>query len=606
MSKKRIFTWLTLAAAVLCLGAFSYAGAVKVGDTEKYKVDTWKSLLDVVSGAKAASGEVTIALSDDATTFVASNDASLDISEDKNITLDLGGKTLIMSGDTPRFEGHAVVISNDAGTLKITNGSMDVRSADAIHNYSDGKLTISGDVSIKVKSGDYFASGDKGGITINDGAKFYFENSADADKFVTDYLAVSHQKFGEGKNNWYTVETVNPKQEVGNATELKTVLENGYYTEVTLSDSYDKSAPLGDTVVAGNTKDLDLNSQELTVSGKITVPASTELTVYGGTVSKDGSVIFNVSGTLNLVGGKYYCTSGDYVSGDGEVKISEGTEFYFNDDAKKDEFIAKYLAVGVTLEAMDEGWYIVKALTPQDDTPKPVDPKVDEETRKELSKKGVVPVTANVFQSADSAVKAMKKGDFKASDLDTTEDGTVFVKPAVAAKAIGVNSPDKIVPFSVIYTEKHPDVKAGSTILVSFPVWGYQLGAVTASGDKLINDKPSAVKLYKLLGTAKAERVTYVGSLSDVVDKKFTIQNDNVSGDVPTKITPMGKYLVTISIKDKGDFDLDGDEDGAIVDPLFTNTSEDPASGGSSVGCNAGFAALALLGLAFVPTRRKK
>ncbi|MDO4988786.1 MAG: hypothetical protein Q4E17_07180 [Synergistes sp.] len=785
MNKKRIFTWLTLAAAVLCLGAFSYAGISKVGDTETYKVDNWASLLEVVSGAKSESGDVTVILSGDEDVFNASGDASLDISEDRAaITLDLNGKTLIMSGDTGRFgegEEYAVVISND-GTLTIANGTIQVLSADddtplyAIHN--TGKLTISGDVKISA-SGDYFASGDEtSDITIKNGAQFYFATLASADAFKEAYLTASHQtvKSVEDSHTWYEVTSDDEVKNVTTSADLKRVLGDSYYSVVILAESYVGELPAVTVSSDARVKTLNLSNSGLTLSGTITVPASVDLLVFGaenivskdsdaifdvqGTltldhgkyrtsgdyftgngrinlevettqfyfatdeaaeqfgdsayvgsgrtmrkvagetywyevaekgevkevntpaelgkalgdldysrvilstgytgklagkatvpvsgdktlelkgktlalsgdgqivvakgaafgidglskdsyVSKDKGAIFAVQGKLSLKGGNYYVGDGVYFTGSGDVEITNGTNFYFKDEKVRDAFIIAYLAEkNLTLEAVEvikgmDGWYTVT--TKEEPKPTPTPAPVKPVVSKDKLPEGVEPVTAGAwFPDVNEAVTLLRGSNFKAENLMQDGNGNVFVKRDVAEKAIvasghAVKSTD-IVSFPVIYTEGGA-VKDGSTIMVSFAVSGDKLGAT--SEDKLINDKPSAVKLYKLLGSAEAERFTYVDSVSKAKDKAFTIQE--MDGKDATKIAADKDYLVSVYILDGGNYDLDGDENGAIADPIVIDKSEDSASNnGSSVGCNAGFAALALLGLAFVPTRRKK
>ena len=79
--------------------------------------------------------------------------------------------------------------------------------------------------------------------------------------------------------------------------------------------------------------------------------------------------------------------------------------------------------------------------------------------------------------------------------------------------------------------------------------------------------RPEKVRLLKVLSADSGEWFIYTGSPVDFDDKKFTILNmddsicadDLVSGD---------DYKPLFLIKDGGSFDLDGQENGSVFDPM--------------------------------------
>ena len=106
----------------------------------------------------------------------------------------------------------------------------------------------------------------------------------------------------------------------------------------------------------------------------------------------------------------------------------------------------------------------------------------------------------------------------------------------------------------------------------------------------------------KILSSTTAGEFEYASEITADMDGKFTIQQADgkiYSGALKADTD----YLLTLFIKDGSEFDLDGAENGSITDPaaIFSTTTTEPQHGSSSSGCNGGFGALALLGLALVP-----
>ena len=183
--------------------------------------------------------------------------------------------------------------------------------------------------------------------------------------------------------------------------------------------------------------------------------------------------------------------------------------------------------------------------------------------------------------------------DIKSSDLDTDASGQVVLKKSVVVTAGGSYSDAYMLPiFTAAKTNPSADIVA-----CSFAVKSSDLLAKT----------PQEVKLLKIKGKASTLSFKYSDKAEDFLkDGYFTIQT---SGD--NKIAPRAAafsadvYKVTMFIKDNGDYDLDPTA-GSILDPSAIVKASESGSGGSSGGCSAGFAAIALLAIAPVVVRRKR
>ena len=124
----------------------------------------------------------------------------------------------------------------------------------------------------------------------------------------------------------------------------------------------------------------------------------------------------------------------------------------------------------------------------------------------------------------------------------------------------------------------------------------------------LLAKTPQEVKLLKIKGKALTVSFKYSDKTEDFLkDGYFTIQTsgDNKIADKAAAFTA-DVYKVTMFIKDNGEYDLDPTV-GSILDPAaIVKTSTKSPDSGSSGGCSAGFAAIALLAIVPIVVRRKR
>jgi hypothetical protein len=145
--------------------------------------------------------------------------------------------------------------------------------------------------------------------------------------------------------------------------------------------------------------------------------------------------------------------------------------------------------------------------------------------------------------------------------------------------------------------------QAGESLVVSADV--SVNGAIAAiplkvSGKWLLAGRADSVKLMKILGDDKALKLTYTSNPSEYADGGFTILGAD-GNPYSGALSEDEKYTLVIFIKDGGEYDADGTENGAILDPTvpidtrtgsFTLGGDSGAGGG---GCSAGVPAPALL-----------
>ncbi len=205
-------------------------------------------------------------------------------------------------------------------------------------------------------------------------------------------------------------------------------------------------------------------------------------------------------------------------------------------------------------------------------------------------------------------VAAVLPATITSADLDFNSEGQVVVKDKVAVEAAADAVKNANLPAGTKVTVENistlPIFKAsglaasGDTAAVAYTVKGSDLKA----------DKAGNVKILKLLGNGKGEFFNFAAVSTDFVDKAFALQTSaDVIMSSDYAIEAAEAYKLVLFVKDGGSFDLDGKANGAVVDPAaIVKTTAPTPSGGSSSGCNAGFAALALLALVPVIYRRKK
>ena len=235
----------------------------------------------------------------------------------------------------------------------------------------------------------------------------------------------------------------------------------------------------------------------------------------------------------------------------------------------------------------------------------PVEPDLPEAVSKD---KRLQSVAAQPFSNLSRAEKAFSASvGLTSSDLAASPTGAVTVSQAVAEaaraaaeKAYGKALPVKVNPMPILKMKL--DEKGSADIAVM---------GIELIGSVLGGASPADVKLVKVTGPETGVLLGYLSDpakFGDVKDGAFTILDDK--GTVVSYIDPGKKYVLTLLIKDNGDYDLSKEEK-TIVDPVViltrktptptpmptptpTPTPDLPHSNKGSSGCDAGFGGLML------------
>lgn len=309
----------------------------------------------------------------------------------------------------------------------------------------------------------------------------------------------------------------------------------------------------------------------------------------------------SITSTDRIVFAKYYDTEGvdDHcANGKGVVMVTEaGKKYIVTATLSGDVY------TNVVTEITSGGAPVTPVAPVISDKPASVDlvaplvKSVDLKTATPASKDAALVEVADVLPATITS-----------ADLDFNSEGQVVVKDKVAVEAAADAVKNANLPAGTKVTVENistlPIFKAsglaasGDTAAVAYTVKGSDLKA----------DKAGNVKILKLLGNGKGEFFNFAAVSTDFVDKAFALQTSaDVIMSSDYAIEAAEAYKLVLFVKDGGSFDLDGKANGAVVDPAaIVKTTAPTPSGGSSSGCNAGFAALALLALVPVIYRRKK
>jgi uncharacterized protein YjdB len=225
----------------------------------------------------------------------------------------------------------------------------------------------------------------------------------------------------------------------------------------------------------------------------------------------------------------------------------------------------------------------------------------------------ITPVNADEASIAINALAA-KMPSLKLSDLYVNKYGVIAVQDSIVngivKKLLGLDA-DGIFTLPIFEAV----VKAsGNIAVVTFDLKGIDLLA----------DTPDKVALLKVISSENGEFVKYVSNTADFADKTFTIMDMNNS-IFTGKIVPADTYKLVVMIKDGGSFDLDGKENGVVIDPLALIQKADKVdptvetsgvamdaaseeSESSKDGCNVGlgYLAFALIAVALVSKKKSK
>ena len=205
-----------------------------------------------------------------------------------------------------------------------------------------------------------------------------------------------------------------------------------------------------------------------------------------------------------------------------------------------------------------------------------------------LSSDKVLPVSAEILQSPD--ITAV----ISSADL-CQMDGDWVLKPSVTASLC---KDAKLLNTLPIFkaSGNFGDKAAAVSMLIS----GYYLG----------NGEASELNVVKLITSGDKKAIAYkkAQSASDYKDGYYAIFDEETKELVTeTTFDAYTDYILTLFIKDNGEYDIDGDE-GKIADPtvIYAAAAPQRPSTGSGGGCNTGFAALTLLALLPMAYYRKK
>ena len=213
----------------------------------------------------------------------------------------------------------------------------------------------------------------------------------------------------------------------------------------------------------------------------------------------------------------------------------------------------------------------------------------------------VKPATPVITQAtAENTTALAKSADVKEEFFAATADGNITVDPVIAKNAVktvisddATVDPQTIVTLPVITAA----VESGKIAALAMKATGAQLGAVE-------NNVVGDITLIKILKDETGAKFDYTAAPALYDDQSFTLKNaDGNNLALTDKIDPVATYTLILFVKDNAKFDYDKTE-GSVIDPvaIAMNEAATPAPGGSSSsGCNGGFGALALLGLALVP-----
>ena len=239
-------------------------------------------------------------------------------------------------------------------------------------------------------------------------------------------------------------------------------------------------------------------------------------------------------------------------------------------------------------------------------TPEPVSPGTVEKDKNPVNndkdKPANVEATESTVFAATESTKESVAGEIKfdKEDLIANAEGDLTVSPILAKSAVeyvksadSTVTPTSITVLPIVQAEVE---KEGNVAAIALTLTGPELGAQS-------NSVAGDINLIKVFADGTGEKFGYVSAAADYADKTFTLKDADGKNLAPTdKVATDSVYTLILFVADNGDFDLDA-KAGNVIDPVAvaTNAATEPKSGSSSSGCNGGFGALALLGLALVP-----
>lgn len=179
-------------------------------------------------------------------------------------------------------------------------------------------------------------------------------------------------------------------------------------------------------------------------------------------------------------------------------------------------------------------------------------------------------------------------GKFKQGEFIANKDGKAVVRyevaKATAAGVIGKGEEMKHAVLSPAFTATL--IKPGNIAATS----------LRFSGSSFFAGKAEDIKLLKILSSSKGELFKFTSVPADVRDGMFAVQKLGAADFHSGVISADAQYRLWLFIEDGGEFDLDGKEDGSVIDPAALLKIETVGSGGGGGGgCVAGFFPFVLL-----------
>ena len=182
--------------------------------------------------------------------------------------------------------------------------------------------------------------------------------------------------------------------------------------------------------------------------------------------------------------------------------------------------------------------------------------------------------------------------------LTAKEDGSVILRQdvvGVALESVKKENPglyyESVMPVPLIKAACG-SAESGRIIAFGFTVSGDNFGKADSARD---------IMVMKVLPDGRGVLFKAIGEEREIEDRSCALYKGGEIYSGP--VMPEDNYLLTLFIKDGGEFDLDGAENGSVIDPLVVlKAKEAPARESSSGGgCSAGFGGAALLAFAALP-----
>lgn len=352
-------------------------------------------------------------------------------------------------------------------------------------------------------------------------------------------------------------------------------------------DTFDyNDSVAGDSVLVFDNVKADFSSATIIEMDRVEIANGTELTLS------------------SLGGAKELKLTGDW-AGKGTVTAVSVTTMNVHDINIDDDEANGIIDYKVTPDG--NGFKVVVNCS-KTEKEKPVKPNLPEESPKDII--AVIPGVIYIdVTSADAKKEAVEDvveavgGVLKAEDLVVNEE-TALIEAAestvvkAAEKALADKGERatvaKVRPLPVFAVESGDITEAGAVVAVGFEM----------KGSEFLAAKPEEVRLLKVQGSAAGKFFEYTSDPKAFGDGSFTVQDENDAVFAGTFAADT-KYKLVLFIKDNGEFDLRSAER-EICDPAAIVQTESKASSGSSGGCSAGFAALALIALLPLAMRGKK